>query len=242
MARGRRIRLRRSAQFFWALLLVLITFYLFVNSPFFALQQVEVQGNEQVDEQVVLELAGIAHGENIWRVDALKVAQKVEVHPLIKKAELTRRLPGEITIKITEREPFALVAAADGGFWEIDREGHALRHLEVIDQLFAPVILGVRVPNGVVPGQQAVADPNLGLALQVLVALDPNLRLALGEVDLTVPDRIKVFTREGVEIRLGSREGVEDRLASAIKLLRELPKDQEIEYLDFSSKPVIMYR
>lgn len=88
----------------------------------FGLDRVTIAGLSGISEQEVLVAAGIDSKTSLPFFDADAARQQLEANPLIREATVRKLYPGEISISLTEREPYALwqvkgelfVIAADG--------------------------------------------------------------------------------------------------------------------------------
>ncbi len=86
------------------------------------IDRVVISGIAELKEGEVLRAAGIDPRQSMPFVDIAEMQQRIEALPLVKQASVRKLYPNEITITLTEREPFALwqnqgdvfVVAADG--------------------------------------------------------------------------------------------------------------------------------
>ena len=94
--------------------------------PFFAVNKVEVEGAVYLDRDEVRAAAGVTSGTNLWEPKAAWV-EGVESHPLVEWADVRRRPPSTLLVRIREVEPVALIASplveavdAKGGLVAVD--------------------------------------------------------------------------------------------------------------------------
>ena len=88
----------------------------------FGIDRVTISGLSGLSEQEVLVAAGIDSKTSLVFFDADEARKQLEATPLIREATVRKLYPGEVSIALTEREPFALwqvkgelfVIAADG--------------------------------------------------------------------------------------------------------------------------------
>jgi cell division protein FtsQ len=80
-----------------------------LTSTYFALQHVEINGNERLTNGEVLEAAGITMEQNIFEVRLPEVIQRLEETPWVVDARASQKLPKTIRIDIVERKPEMLV-------------------------------------------------------------------------------------------------------------------------------------
>jgi cell division protein FtsQ len=177
------------------------------TSPRFAVAAVHVSGHAHLSDDDVRQLAGVAVGDNIFRVDVDVVERRIEAAPWIAHARVKRRLPDELHITVAERRPIALVdlaglylAEADGAIFKraaIDRgEGAEL-----------PILTGIE--RAAYLREPALAQASIRAALSTLaVYAEHTGRPAVGEVHVDPRRGTTLRTRDtGLAIRLGDATG-----------------------------------
>jgi len=91
---------------------------------FFRVQQVEVRGTQFARASDIAARLQIDTTYSIWN-DFDSLALRVEGHPQVQRARLSRRLPSTLVVTVDENLPIALVAAS-GGFKAYDDRGRLL--------------------------------------------------------------------------------------------------------------------
>lgn len=91
---------------------------------FFHVHRVEIVGTHYIAPSDILSRLRVDTLTSIWDPTAPLVA-RVQRHPAVQKAVISRKLPGTLLVEITERTPVALVPAS-GGFSVYDARGVAL--------------------------------------------------------------------------------------------------------------------
>ena len=219
--RGRRRRPRRPIpwrQVFGAVALVAGTAVAVVmaghwvlTSPRFAVVAVEVRGASRVPPQRILEISGIVHGTNLWRIDPGQVRGRLEALPEIRRADVVRELPNRVSILVEERRPFTLVHSARL-HW-LDEDGRLLGEERNAVATDVPVISGLSEDELVTmrtkPGPRARAAITL---IRALLRTGSALTAEISEIDMSRSEGPVLYTVDGVEVRLGSEEW-EERLA-----------------------------
>ncbi|HET8936270.1 MAG TPA: FtsQ-type POTRA domain-containing protein, partial [Polyangiales bacterium] len=81
------------------------------TSKSFAIEQVEITGNEQLTNAQVLRAAGLALGQNVFAVGPEQARANLLREPWIEAADVRRRLPGRFSINLRERHAVALLAS-----------------------------------------------------------------------------------------------------------------------------------
>lgn len=77
-----------------------------VNSPFFAVKNVNVSGNVRLKLDTVLELTGVRPGDNSLAVSIAGMEQAISKNPWIEEAAVKRVLPDRFDIRLRERSPW----------------------------------------------------------------------------------------------------------------------------------------
>lgn len=93
---------------------------------FFQVETVTVEGNTLYTTGEILETANIQQGKNLFFINRSAVSQRLtQGLPYVKTAEITRDLPGSVTIQVTECEAAAALVVSNG-YWLIDKDGKLL--------------------------------------------------------------------------------------------------------------------
>lgn len=78
------------------------------NAAGFHITTLALSGNVQVGREDVLAIAGVTGRTSLLFVDVEATRERLKTNPWIADASVRKLLPGELQIRITEREPFAL--------------------------------------------------------------------------------------------------------------------------------------
>jgi cell division protein FtsQ len=218
---ARRRRPRRPIRWLWAVgagglvvataVAVIVAGHWMLTTPRFAVVAIDVRGASRVPPTRVLEVAGIAHGTNLWRIDPDRVRARLEALPEIRRADVVRELPNRVSIVVEERRPFTLVHAARL-HW-LDEDGRLLGEEKHAVATEVPVISGLSEDElatmRTTPGPRARAAIAL---IRALLRTGSTLASEISEIDMSRPEGPVLYTVDGVEVRLGSEEW-EERLA-----------------------------
>jgi len=116
---------------------------LFMISPVFDVQHINIAGNEIVAKEGIIRAAGLEGKTNIFSVLSYKAVQAVEDMPYIKTAVLEKHFPNAIDITVTERKPRGYVEFKSmHTYLLIDGEGMVLSTQTDITEAL-PVIVGL---------------------------------------------------------------------------------------------------
>jgi len=170
----------------------------------FAIEQVEIQGARRLSSEQVANLAGVQVGQNIFKVDMAEAERRLVAHPWIQSARVTRQLPRELFIEVTEFEARA-IASIGNELFLVTRTGEPFKALLDSDPFDIPVVTGVSQEN--LARDRARETDRIKIALEVLGHYE---RLPLShafpaqEVHLDDSGAVTlVVGRQGVSLKLG---------------------------------------
>ncbi len=173
------------------------------TTPRFAVKDVIVAGNVRRSTDDIASEAGIVKGANVFSVDLERARALLMTDPWIHDVSLARRLPGTVTIQVTEREAAAIVALGDS--YLASRDGEIFKRLEPGDPTDLPVITGLS-PDAVAEDRDA-AVRSVRRALDLAADYDRASmaqRLPLEEVHITDDGGFSlVVGKGGIALALG---------------------------------------
>jgi cell division protein FtsQ len=112
-----------------------------LTSPSFALQSISITGTQRASQADLLKLAGLAPGQNLFRIRPLEVEQGMANHPWVRHVSVTRHLPHAVSVEIEEHVPAAL--ASLGELYVVDEQGVPFKKLEPADAIDLPLLTGL---------------------------------------------------------------------------------------------------
>ncbi len=111
----------------------------FLNSSWFDVDEVIVNGSVKSDPGLIVEAAGIEPGQALLELDLDRSAEAVQLVPWVGTALVTRSWSGTIEISVTERGPSVVLDAGDG-FALVDDHGRQLEIVEARPEGYMPVV------------------------------------------------------------------------------------------------------
>ncbi len=96
---------------------------LVVQSPFFTIRQIKIQGEHRVKKEEILGLADLLGPANIFQVNLPVMEKRIASHPWIAAATVHRSLFSTLTISIEEQHPLAIVRIENFPDMIINRQG-----------------------------------------------------------------------------------------------------------------------
>lgn len=224
---------RTSIRFFLLFLMLTVGAFLFSQSPFFNVSKVAITGNRSVPYSEAKRLSGVRNGENIFQVDTKSIKEKLLLNPMIASAEVKRKLPSTVDIKIKEFVPAAVIPVEEG-FMEVSIEGYCLKISPEISRLNLPVISGLEIKKSVPPGKRVEQD-QFFVAKEILECLGDSGTIA--EIDVHDILRMNLFTFSKTKVLLGNDQQLQEKVSLALDISSRVPT---AEYIDvrFPKSPV----
>lgn len=123
------------------------------QSPYFAIEQVDISGNHRVTREEILRLTGVTDQTNIFGINLNLIEQQIFSHPWIAEASVKRSYFSTLVVTIVEHEPLAIVNIENLSDIIINTQGRPFKEYDPQkDQLSnLPVISGIdlsRADNG----------------------------------------------------------------------------------------------
>lgn len=197
------------------------------TSVFFKVDTVLVAGTEKYTAYEVAQAAGIEVGDSLLFFGQGETAARIKSQlPYVATVRFSVKLPGTVTIIVSEKTVAYAVKAADGTYWKITSDAVVVEKAETIEQN-TPTIEGVVLKDPVV-GETAIADETqqegtatgaerLNAATQILQLLERwKPREEMTCLDVSDLYSLHLFCTDNYRIELGSREDMEEKI-KAIK-------------------------
>ena len=188
-------------------------------SPLLRVNEVRVVGARHTTSAQVAEITGLDTGDNLLLLSTDLLEEEILALPWVADAEVDRRLPDTVRVKIREREP-ALVIEVPSGRWTIDARGRVLQEGRSSARL--PLLSGA-VMGDLEPGEQVSHDGVVG-GLQVWRSLPGRLRSRIVALFAPSSERISFSFSDHTLVRYGSSR---DRAAKRRVLLALLERIKE---------------
>lgn len=237
--------LRVGVALFSVVLLVAGGFFLMqllLASGQFRIDTIRVEGNKRLCEETLVALSDVQPGMSIFSLDLDLIGRKITENPWVKEARVQRIFPRQVSLRVLEREPVAIINL--GYLYYLDASGAIFKLLDGSDGLNFPVLTGFN------KAQLELGRPKDREQLLQVVGLLKELgsRSQFGvhkisEVHHETGGGLSIYTLEGgVRIRLGSENYKEklDRLERIYALLK--PKMKMLDYIDLNVDEKVIVR
>lgn len=188
----------------------------FYDNPDFRLQAVDLNPNSAIDELDFVRITGIDLQANLFRLDRRAIARCLTTLPEIAEAQVERRLPGTLVVRVTARAPRAWIACPDAGMPAARQAGAMLvdchdiaypcpaRQLEAAAGL-PVIVLPARAKEPIGVGKK-ILQPELQRCLRLLVSStdgDPESPHWIDSIKQANAWSLTLTTREGTVATVG---------------------------------------
>lgn len=211
-----------------------------LTTPRFRVRDFDVRGNRHFSAGEVARIAGVERGLNLFAVDTDAAEAKLLESPWIRRAKMSRALPGTLRIEVAEREASA-VASIEDVLYLVTPEGEPFKVVEPNDPSDLPVLTGVSARDLAVDRARAVERLALGLEIvREYESLPLSRTFEMEEAHLS-PDGSVVLTvgKRGTTLHLGMGP-FRQKLLMAARIVTKLSAGGEmpgIVFLDNEAHP-----
>jgi cell division protein FtsQ len=218
-------------------LLVVVVYRAAASASFFQIKTVETKGAARASvEDIQATVRRDVGPTGVWRADLQKLSKHLEQLPWVRTAIVTRVLPDGIRVRITERQPRAVVRTTSGRFVWVDDDAVYLGEMAPTDQMPPFFLHGWNEDAGA----QAENRQRVAKFLELQKVWDAQgLSERVSEVNLMDLRDVRVQLAGDdarIEVRLGSQEQG-SRLQKALTVLdaqRQTARGPLISYIDLS--------
>ena len=218
-------------------LIVVVVYRAAASASFFQIKTVETKGAARAS---VADIQAAVRREvgptGVWRADLNGISQHLERLPWVRTAIVTRVLPDGIRVRITERQPRAVVRTSSGRFIWVDDDAVYLGEMAPTDQMPTFFLRGWNEDEG----GQAENRARVAKFLELQKDWDAQgLSERVSELNLLDLRDVRVQLAgddSQIEVRLGGQEQGA-RLKKALTVLdaqRQTARGPLISYIDLS--------
>lgn len=207
--------------------------HLFSQNARYIISRIDITSSGTLSPAHLREYAGVSEGQNLFAINIQQIIRNLERTPRVRSAEVIRKLPDTLIIRVTERSALARIAEGARGYpMTVDRDGYILG---LSGGRGLPLISGVS-DSGLAPGSVIREEKTL----DALHALDICAETRLGEalqiqaINVKNPAFLDVTLASGARVEMG-RDKLKwrlERLTELIYTQREM--GQELEYVDLT--------
>lgn len=211
-----------------------------LNTPRFALKEIELVGAKRLTAPRVEKLGGLEKGKNLFALDAEAAERKILEDPWVASVRVTRQLPTTLRVELSERDASAVAAVGDR-LYLVTSQGEPFKLLEAEDPIDLPVVTGI--PPEALARDRERALERLRLALELVKDYQklPSSRIQpVEEVHLAPSGDVALTVgKDGITLELGQAPFAR-KLNMAEQVLSELRRKGRapgIVFLDNQAHP-----
>lgn len=218
-------------------LLVVVVYRAAASASFFQIKTVQTKGASRASvEDIQAAVRRDVGPTGVWRANLQEISQHLERLPWVRTAIVTRVLPDGIRVRITERQPRAVVRTSSGRFIWVDDDAVYLGEMSPTDQMPAFFLRGWNEDEG----GQTENRQRVAKFIELQKEWDAQgLSERVSEVNVQDLRDVRVQLAgddSQIEVRLGSQEQGA-RLKKALTVLdaqRQTARGPLISYIDLS--------
>jgi cell division protein FtsQ len=178
-------------------------------TPLMSVRNFVIEGLQAVPQDEVVAAAAVPTGTPLLQVDTEKVADRVAAIRRVASVRVQREYPSTLRVVIVERIAVAVKDLSDGSH-QFDRDG--------VDFATGPPPPGVPYLDVENPGPR---DPPTRAALQVLVALHPDVTALVGRIAAPSVASITLTLKDGRVVVWGTTDRTEAKAETLAALLTQ---------------------
>lgn len=209
---------------FFTLILV-IGFYVFLNSGIFNIKNIEIKGNNRVKNEEIMECLGIENKKNIFMHSSKNLEEKLLKNSYIESVTIVKNMPNSLEINIKERVPVAILKNNDR-YCYIDEKGNMLEILSDIDNENESII--VNIPYNINENKEIkFENEQMSKRLSYLLGcIQKNKAVKqLNNIEFQNNDIISIITKDGIKVTLHDDENLNYNISRMSSILVELQSD-----------------
>ncbi len=218
---------------------------LLTQSDYFRIRKLTVAGTRRLTAKEVTAQAGIEKGANILAVNLSLARKRLVAHPWIAAAEISRQIPGALSIRIEEQRPLAIVDV--GRRFLINQRGEIFKAWETSDPANLPVVSGLQLSDLVVEQPpESRAAPSYSAAfhavMQVLqlgqqrASILPNQVIRRIQVDRQIGLTVYAFDRlKAINLGYNDYQGKYSMLAKLMAYLKRQRRIFDFDRIDLNN-------
>nr|WP_282580177.1 cell division protein FtsQ/DivIB [Natroniella sulfidigena] len=202
-----------------------------INSELFEVDKIEIIDNDFLTDEEIITYLDLEKELNIFNLESQQLADKLIELPQIEGAVVTRSFPRQIIIEINERQAVGIVGD-DNSYLVIDKEGWIIDDIYRLSEWKLPLITGsdILIENDMVKLNQMSEQ-----AIKYLSFLSKSILQEISEITITTEDEIKLFLRDGGEVRLGDESNLNYKAEVLTSIYQDLQdKNLEVDYIDLT--------
>ena len=195
-------------------------------TPVFDIQNIQTLDGTNVTSAEIQRYFIEYKGKNTFLINISEIEKKIETHPYIYQATVTRQLPNSLNVTYKERKPYAFLKYIES-YVLMDKYGSILEIKQQNDNPELPIIYGIEAEE-FIPGQKIDGVANLKFENVVYLletATHTGFDYTITEINYTDTEEMRLSINEmNIEIIYGNVERtiLNDKVSYLNEVLNEL--------------------
>lgn len=221
----------------------ILGFYQAIKQGVFNISEIEVVGNEIIEEKDVIAATGIKLGDSIFFTDLNQANYNIRELLGLAELETSKIFPNKILIRMVELAPICVVNFNDELFY-LDGEGKLIENSQYLRKTNIPIVFGVeKIIIGEI-GREVEIEPGwrFDIVMYILKELELQGNLdKISEIRLTADNNYEIVTKSGTVIKVWDYENFLENEAYINANLDQNTSNMNID-VTTGDKPVIKPR
>jgi cell division protein FtsQ len=223
--RARQRRRRRWRFAIFGALTVVAAGWLVTRTAALDVDRVRVEGTVHTDAEELRAASGVVPGDPLLEVDEAAVRDRLRELPWVADAEVQVSWKGDVVLRITEREPVAMMRDRSGQPVLVDRDARVLQVASLPDATLVAI-------DGIVAGEpgETVGAP-ADDALAIVTAVTPGLRSRIEVLRVDRDGQFEFEVRPSGRVRFGGATDIEAKIGALQTAFAQVD-DTHVEVID----------
>lgn len=199
---------------FLIIILFAIVIVFLMTSPIFNINKINVSGNVKVSEEQIISLSQIEIETNTYKMNKTNVENNVKENAYIDSVKVTRKLPNQVNIEVTERKPQYMLRFGNAYVY-ISSQGYMLEISE--EKLNTTIITGYSTPEeDIVAGNRLNQEDlkRLEIVLKIMESASNNeVATDISEIDISNINNFTLILESKNKIAyIGDASSINDKM------------------------------
>ena len=198
------------------LFFVILSLIVFLYSPYSKIQEINVQGIEMTEEELVLQATRIEIGDSFLKVNTSTIKETIEKLKTVQAVDVLFHFPNRLEILVEEKKIVLYILHSDGTLSPLLNDGTVL----VMPQPFSPT-----KPRPII--SNALSDTLKFRLASQLQEVPNDVILALSEIKVTEEtNTVSIYTIDGYELQMPFDQ-VRDKLVLYQDIIEDLKNQNQ---------------
>ena len=182
-------------------------------SPIFNIEEITVEGNEQINSETIISLSGLKKGTNIFRIIESDIEKNIKENTYVDNVEINRSLPDKVELKVKEREILYQINIIDSYIY-IDYQGYILDKSSEKKKL--PIIEGFCTPNEDLLNKKRISSEDISYLNTLLKITENSKKMgiydSIAKIIIQSNEYVLYIENEDKYVYLGNSSDIKNKI------------------------------